>query len=128
MKRNITYQLGNGTDVRFWTDVWLRDVGPLEAQLLPDFMECDIKCWIKTNLVAPNSFAKDGDGWDIMFGGLVWFLWLHRNGLIFADDEVTMRQSVLERARDWKAKAMLALAANSIPSATPIRHHTGIQR
>ncbi|KAK8683534.1 hypothetical protein V6N13_039593 [Hibiscus sabdariffa] len=31
MKRNITYQLGNGTDVRFWTDVWLRDVGPLEA-------------------------------------------------------------------------------------------------
>ncbi|KAK8974718.1 hypothetical protein V6N11_013184 [Hibiscus sabdariffa] len=77
-----------------------------------EFMSCDIKSWIKLNLTQPHRFAIDIADWDLMFGGVCWFIWLRRNDLVFnAGHEEEVRQPVLDRARRWLASAVAAQGA-----------------
>ncbi|KAK9031592.1 hypothetical protein V6N11_055888 [Hibiscus sabdariffa] len=84
----------------------------VRADKMLEFMSCDIKSWIKLNLTQPHRFAIDIADWDLMFGGVCWFIWLRRNDLVFnAGHEEEVRQPVLDRARRWLALAVAAQGA-----------------
>ncbi|KAK8601120.1 hypothetical protein V6N12_050962 [Hibiscus sabdariffa] len=44
--------------------------------------------WIFTNLTNSRKFAWDGESWELLFGSLVWLLWLRRNECIFEPEKV----------------------------------------
>ncbi|KAK8709057.1 hypothetical protein V6N13_060088 [Hibiscus sabdariffa] len=71
-------------------------------------MSCDVKLWIKLNLTQPHRFVIDTIAWDLMFGGTCWFIWLHRNELVFNSGNEDSRQSVLDKSRLWLASAVAA--------------------
>ncbi|KAL4386016.1 hypothetical protein GQ457_09G012300 [Hibiscus cannabinus] len=72
----------------------------IHAEKIHEFMACDIKTWIQINLTKPSTFAKDSVHWDLMFGGTLWFIWLHRKALIFSEGFEERRRSTLEHAHD----------------------------
>ncbi|KAK8647975.1 hypothetical protein V6N13_128739 [Hibiscus sabdariffa] len=47
----------------------------IRVEKLGEFLHLDIKDWIKCNLIYPMMFAKDPIGWELMFGGVYWYIW-----------------------------------------------------
>ncbi|KAK9001798.1 hypothetical protein V6N11_024496 [Hibiscus sabdariffa] len=54
----------------------------------------DVRDWIEINLIDPSYCARVSIDWDLMFGAIVWNIWLDRNTEVF-DSELGVRQSVL---------------------------------
>ncbi|KAL4386350.1 hypothetical protein GQ457_09G024250 [Hibiscus cannabinus] len=60
----------------------------IKPELLGEFYSLDLREWIHVNLDGDCRFPRDSDHWDIMFGYLLWNLWIQRNSMIFDTDKV----------------------------------------
>ncbi|KAK8660895.1 hypothetical protein V6N13_051802 [Hibiscus sabdariffa] len=60
--------------------IWLEVI---KHDQLEEFLRNDFKRWVSENLTNGGAFAKETAKWDLMFGGLCWFIWLNRNSRIF---------------------------------------------
>ncbi|KAE8714290.1 hypothetical protein F3Y22_tig00110198pilonHSYRG00127 [Hibiscus syriacus] len=69
----------------------------VKTDKLIEFLELGSKDWIRLNLEQPKRFTKVPEGWDILFGSILWSLWLSRNARIF-NPESTHMESVLEHS------------------------------
>ncbi|KAK8644420.1 hypothetical protein V6N13_123727 [Hibiscus sabdariffa] len=54
-----------------------------QPSLSMEFMDVEIKQWVRENLKKGVKYGRDSRNWDIMFGGTCWFLWLYQNAFIF---------------------------------------------
>ncbi|KAK8589704.1 hypothetical protein V6N12_024095 [Hibiscus sabdariffa] len=54
-----------------------------EPTKLVEFLAMDIMKWVQLNLSEPQSFAIDSSNWDLLFGYVIWNLWLSCNALVF---------------------------------------------
>ncbi|KAK8579777.1 hypothetical protein V6N12_070083 [Hibiscus sabdariffa] len=57
-----------------------------------------VKDWIFANLSQSHKFVRDFVEWDLLFGCLLWFLWLRRNRRIFELQEVRW-EPILDQGR-----------------------------
>ncbi|KAK8604096.1 hypothetical protein V6N13_096559 [Hibiscus sabdariffa] len=60
--------------------VWISLVKPYKFD---EFIHMDRLVWLQVNLTRPYYFARDPDHWDMLFGAVIWKLWLNRKQLIF---------------------------------------------
>ncbi|KAK8592863.1 hypothetical protein V6N12_044956 [Hibiscus sabdariffa] len=58
-------------------------------------------------------FAVNGEGWNLLFGALLWNLWLHRNEQVF-NPQLVWRETVLQRSLQLQQDySTLALSLHS---------------
>ncbi|KAE8721091.1 Elongation factor family protein isoform 1 [Hibiscus syriacus] len=70
----------------------------VKKEKLQDFLEMETSSWLSLNLGKAQEFVGAVEHWDIMFGAIVWNIWLHRNSIAF-DTPLEDRRTVLERSR-----------------------------
>ncbi|KAL8158946.1 LOW QUALITY PROTEIN: hypothetical protein V2J09_000483 [Rumex salicifolius] len=79
-------------DYSFVRDIWMRLGGRTSS---PDFFSSNIKSWLTANL-------KDHNGWSTLFGNTIWYVWKHRNRVVF------------EQAQDDAARLVKCIWAASL--------------
>ncbi|KAK9013943.1 hypothetical protein V6N11_005118 [Hibiscus sabdariffa] len=62
------------------SSIWRRCIRP---DRLDVFMRMEIKDWILVNLSTGGGFVLDIADWDVLFGLILWNLWLRRNAVAF---------------------------------------------
>ncbi|KAK8592870.1 hypothetical protein V6N12_044963 [Hibiscus sabdariffa] len=67
--------------------VWMELVRP---NRFSEFMALDIIAWICANFEKPDRFPMRSTDWSLMFGSIIWFLWLDRNAKVFGAADVTV--------------------------------------
>ncbi|KAE8705555.1 hypothetical protein F3Y22_tig00110422pilonHSYRG00069 [Hibiscus syriacus] len=88
-----------------WVDV-------IKREKLNEFMTMDIKSWLMYNLGDPGYFVHAVEHWDIMFGAIVWNIWLNRNVIAF-ETPVDDCRSVMDKNLHLKEATCVALAMRS---------------
>ncbi|KAE8676150.1 hypothetical protein F3Y22_tig00111621pilonHSYRG00099 [Hibiscus syriacus] len=58
----------------------------------------DFKDWMVMNLGQAHRYVNRFEHWDILFGYIIWNIWLHRNSIVF-NSPLTDCRSILERSR-----------------------------
>ncbi|KAL4379322.1 hypothetical protein GQ457_02G038790 [Hibiscus cannabinus] len=76
--------------------IWENHIKPT---VFNDFMNFPIKAWIVRNLTHANLFTDSPEDWDILFGALLWNIWLTRNAIEF-ESTVELTGLVVERSDD----------------------------
>ncbi|KAK8686472.1 hypothetical protein V6N13_125497 [Hibiscus sabdariffa] len=94
---------------------------------LEEIFTLDFKRWIHENLKNGAGFAKENTNWDLMFGGMCWFIWLHRNSQIF-DDQAGEPGSISHRAKPWFQRAAASCVASRVESHLALVPASGICR
>ncbi|KAE8692438.1 hypothetical protein F3Y22_tig00110833pilonHSYRG00052 [Hibiscus syriacus] len=62
--------------------VWAAFVRP---DWLADYLSLDLVTWMTVNLSDDSHFGIQTKEWDILFGTLIWHIWLDRNNHVFND-------------------------------------------
>ncbi|KAE8668450.1 hypothetical protein F3Y22_tig00112319pilonHSYRG00071 [Hibiscus syriacus] len=57
----------------------------------------DIKNWVEVNLTRPSMFAKESKDWEILFGSVLWNIWIMRNSIVF-NNPMEDNTGILERS------------------------------
>ncbi|KAK8541714.1 hypothetical protein V6N12_014341 [Hibiscus sabdariffa] len=84
---------------RVRTFLWLAYLGKLMTNdALDVFFGLSIKEWFVVNLTQAWKFVRDYADWDLLFGSLIWLLWLRRNSRIFESEDVRW-ESILAQGR-----------------------------
>ncbi|KAE8680582.1 Calcium-dependent protein kinase 7 [Hibiscus syriacus] len=91
----------------------------VKKEKLQDFLEMETSSWLSLNLGKAQEFVGAVEHWDIMFGAIVWNIWLHRNSIAF-DTPLEDRRTVLERSRHLWPDMRTGRARRGI-----IRNHEG---
>ncbi|KAK8477234.1 hypothetical protein V6N11_021455 [Hibiscus sabdariffa] len=60
--------------------VWME---MLRSECVAEFFGLATKEWIHVHLNNQSRFANDNAHWDLMFGALIWNIWIQRNQLMF---------------------------------------------
>ncbi|KAK9045582.1 hypothetical protein V6N11_051491 [Hibiscus sabdariffa] len=60
----------------------------VKTERLDDFLRMECRKWLILNLQQPNYFPVHGIDWDVLFGSLLWCLWLKRNTFVFESAEL----------------------------------------
>ncbi|KAE8717106.1 hypothetical protein F3Y22_tig00110059pilonHSYRG00042 [Hibiscus syriacus] len=76
----------------------------IRQEKMTELMETEIKQWIYINIDKPEQFIRDAEDWDLLFGSIIWSIWLHRNNNIFGslmeDNVATLKQ--MDKTRHGK--------------------------
>ncbi|XP_039007198.1 uncharacterized protein LOC120134886 [Hibiscus syriacus] len=67
----------------------------------------DIRDWIQTNLHYPCNMANEEQEWDLLFGSIIWNIWLSRNAVAF-DSPLEDNGSIIDRSRRLQMMSILA--------------------
>ncbi|KAK9036128.1 hypothetical protein V6N11_078144 [Hibiscus sabdariffa] len=59
------------------------------------------------NLTQAWKFVRDANDWDLLFGSLIWLLWLRRNSRIFEPEDVRW-ESILVQGRCMQQESIVA--------------------
>ncbi|KAK8686350.1 hypothetical protein V6N13_125375 [Hibiscus sabdariffa] len=77
------------------------------------FMGGEVADWISSNLQSVVQFAMNMEDWDLLFGSIIWNLWLARNSVAF-DNPQEGYGSILERSRQLHLLSKTALATKAV--------------
>ncbi|KAK8517227.1 hypothetical protein V6N12_032423 [Hibiscus sabdariffa] len=73
-----------------------------------------MRSWIYKSLHDTSYFPMVTNDWDLIFGALIWFAWLHRNLCIFAPDEC-VSDSLLQRSLRLRNGTLHAFTTHPVP-------------
>ncbi|KAK8572704.1 hypothetical protein V6N12_028751 [Hibiscus sabdariffa] len=78
-----------------------------------EFFTLPISVWVRVNFQNPRYFSASESDWDILFGAILWNLWLFRNRRIFdpESDQIDNVMSCSRRLRDETCQALASVAA-----------------
>ncbi|KAE8669138.1 hypothetical protein F3Y22_tig00112254pilonHSYRG00076 [Hibiscus syriacus] len=65
---------------------------------LQEFLHMEMKDWITMNLKNSREFTGQIQNWDILFGAIIWNIWLQRNAIAF-DNPSEDKRPMLERSK-----------------------------
>ncbi|KAE8696409.1 hypothetical protein F3Y22_tig00110674pilonHSYRG00137 [Hibiscus syriacus] len=99
--------------------VWIAVV---KSERLHEFIEMNFHAWMAMNLGDAKDFIRQPANWDIIFGALIWHIWLYRNSIAF-NVEVDDNRSVIERGKHLTENTCRALMARTLhgPSSSSCR-------
>ncbi|KAE8661605.1 hypothetical protein F3Y22_tig00113725pilonHSYRG01370 [Hibiscus syriacus] len=80
---------------------------------IQECIEMDLHAWLAMNLGDAKGFVWQAANWDILFGILIWCIWLHRTSIAF-DMALEDNQSVLEQEKNLMEVTYLALMLGSL--------------
>ncbi|XP_039062992.1 uncharacterized protein LOC120207625 [Hibiscus syriacus] len=80
----------------------------VKPELIDDFLSIDLVNWIETNLRHPTYYPIDAENWEILFGLVIWNLWMRRNRMIF-DRGFMVADSVLQQSKRLLRETVSAL-------------------
>ncbi|KAK8593347.1 hypothetical protein V6N12_045429 [Hibiscus sabdariffa] len=63
--------------------------------------------WIRCNLSKPDYFARLIPDWDLLFGSILWSLWLYRNSVVF-ECPLKIQGSVLDCSKRMQSTMLSA--------------------
>ncbi|KAL4377111.1 hypothetical protein GQ457_02G015370 [Hibiscus cannabinus] len=99
--------------------VWTELIKPNQ---LDEFLEMDLCLWVATNNSDVSRFPIRTLNWDIMFGNILWNLWLARNATVFNSPSQDC-QGVIERSRrqvELYVQAQESRCAMRAATSTPV--------
>ncbi|CAL8165780.1 unnamed protein product [Prunus armeniaca] len=125
----MTWRIGMGDKVKFWTDKWLSDVPLIHYEGVVELLDLDCpvssffkqgwwdikklratvpeevvqKHWLKNNIFS-EACCSGSISWSSVFVFICWYLWKWRNQFIFNAEEVVPsnpRQIILSAVSEW---------------------------
>ncbi|KAK8606789.1 hypothetical protein V6N13_052546 [Hibiscus sabdariffa] len=75
---------------------WLSLVKP---DCLIEFFELEFAAWLERNILHPEYFARAETDWSVLFGAVLWSIWLHRNKRIFDPSDIDKEPIVVHARR-----------------------------
>ncbi|KAK9022086.1 hypothetical protein V6N11_002381 [Hibiscus sabdariffa] len=72
----------------------------------------DLQQWLTMNLTNPSRFVRKSQDWNLLFGAIVWNLWLYQNSIVF-DNPLEDSRSVLIRSQNLQRVMQAAKEARS---------------
>ncbi|KAK8680239.1 hypothetical protein V6N13_109190 [Hibiscus sabdariffa] len=76
------------------------------------FIDGEVSDWIGKNLRTNVQFAVNMEDWDLLFGAIIWNLWLAQNSVAF-DNPQDRYGSNLERSRRLQLLSKTAIATKA---------------
>ncbi|KAE8676704.1 hypothetical protein F3Y22_tig00111582pilonHSYRG00728 [Hibiscus syriacus] len=70
----------------------------IKVDRLSDFLSPNLVDWVSNNLTAPSRFAIDHDDYELLFGTILWNLWLAQNFKVF-ETPMDNGSSVIDRSK-----------------------------
>ncbi|KAK8548088.1 hypothetical protein V6N12_061010 [Hibiscus sabdariffa] len=89
-------------------------------------MGLPFKDWIFANLTNSGIFAREGAGWELLFGSLVWLLWIWRNERIFEPEKVHW-EPILSHGKHLQQECRAVATAFRQPGVEPALPRDQIQ-